>query len=798
MDPRLTRLTRQFNDLVHGKLKPTRFTSPIILESIYSQPEPVTCVHKLVASESGLACLQAAIFVNLAPSFLNTHPAQLILFLGAPSLKDVGGGHYIRQIVKKLVDPPIFWQALTQAFADGQLQDDGQRAFGWLLLQLVTFPADDAQPYREFARQEEIPQKLISSTNIEVRGLGHKLKHIVEIVVNPAGESDYGPGGRHDNDHVEFRKIDVMPTADEITSKEPAFMRTAAEVDNTAAEQRFATHLDNQFRLYREDMLHELREELQIALGQRKGRHRGLVIDNLTLVDMYGVTGGRSRNDHWGIVLSMLPEEDLWFFRRDKPKDRKKYLMDDRKLIKDGSMAALIIDGTVVSFPTIRRDEDRLSKKPPEFALLLNGKQSTIVTLSKFVSAKSVKLVQIDTAVFSYEPVLKALQQITLMPLATELTQGKSLETPPNSPTSIIDALRQNPSQDLKDLIHCPKSIILDDAQARSLLSGLTQRMAIIQGPPGIWLCLQSNGMLNFGSVGTGKSFVGALLAKIFHDHTDQKILVCCYTNHALDQFLEDLLDIGIPPDSIVRMGGKSTNRTDPLSLYRQKMNTLFGRTDWAEINTTRDNATNSLTRLQRDFSSYMELTRRRSLRASELMDYLEFADAEYHYAFTVPGTTDDGMKRVGKGGRGVAPIYLIERWLSGQNAGVLQDAENVLETSSVWGMPMDERRERIKEWKDTIIKECVERLYDLGKAFNGFQDQLTVKYAQNETLTLLSKRVRIIGCTTTAAAKYTQQLRDALPEVLLVEEAGEILESHVLTALGEETRRLILIGDHK
>lgn len=57
---------------------------------------------------------------------------------------------------------------------------------------------------------------------------------------------------------------------------------------------------------------------------------------------------------------------------------------------------------------------------------------------------------------------------------------------------------------------------------------------------------------------------------------------------------------------------------------------------------------------------------------------------------------------------------------------------------------------------------------------------------------------MRIIGCTTTAAAKYTQQLRDALPEVLLVEEAGEILESHVLTALGEETRRLILIGDHK
>jgi superfamily I DNA and/or RNA helicase len=35
-------------------------------------------------------------------------------------------------------------------------------------------------------------------------------------------------------------------------------------------------------------------------------------------------------------------------------------------------------------------------------------------------------------------------------------------------------------------------------------------------------------------------------------------------------------------------------------------------------------------------------------------------------------------------------------------------------------------------------------------------------------------------------------------PGVLLVEEAGEILESHILTALGPETKQMILIGDHK
>lgn len=49
-------------------------------------------------------------------------------------------------------------------------------------------------------------------------------------------------------------------------------------------------------------------------------------------------------------------------------------------------------------------------------------------------------------------------------------------------------------------------------------------------------------------ALGTGKSFIGALLARALHDHTKETILVVCYTNHALDQFLEDLMGNGISP----------------------------------------------------------------------------------------------------------------------------------------------------------------------------------------------------------------------------------------------------------
>ena len=239
-------------------------------------------------------------------------------------------------------------------------------------------------------------------------------------------------------------------------------------------------------------------------------------------------------------------------------------------------------------------------------------------------------------------------------------------------------------------------------------------------------------------------------------------------------------------------MGGKSTKRTEPLSLYNQKGNTRFGRLDWAQINEHKTGSTDALDKLQTAFGSYMRL----KISHKEIMGYLEFEEPEFHYAFKVQTTADGGMQKVGKRGRTVNEVYLINQWTQGWDAGVLRDAANVRENTGVWRMPAVERRKRLAEWQDAIIKENVEQLYDLGQVFNEYQEKLARKFAEGDTMTLLTKR--IIGCTTTAAAKYSEGLRAALPEVVLVEEAGEILETHVLTALGEETRRLILIGDHK
>jgi superfamily II DNA or RNA helicase len=56
------------------------------------------------------------------------------------------------------------------------------------------------------------------------------------------------------------------------------------------------------------------------------------------------------------------------------------------------------------------------------------------------------------------------------------------------------------------------------------------------------------------GPPGTGKTHVGTILAKILLSNV-KNLVVLCYTNHALDSFLETLLDF---TPKIIRIGGRS------------------------------------------------------------------------------------------------------------------------------------------------------------------------------------------------------------------------------------------------
>lgn len=293
-------------------------------------------------------------------------------------------------------------------------------------------------------------------------------------------------------------------------------------------------------------------------------------------------------------------------------------------------------------------------------------------------------------------------------------------------------------------------------------------------------------------TIGTGKSFIGALIAKSIYKFTQKMIFVVCFTNHALDQFLEDLLDIGIPAHDMLRLGGKWTERTRCMSLSAQSQTFNQGKTAWAKIDELKSKLEAHTTRLHREFGKYKST----NLRSADLMEYLEFLPegADFYDAFTLP-EAEEGTTVIGPRGKAVSSFYLLDRWSNGQDAGLFIK-EVATDAHHVWQMQVPARQALLSSWKLEILKEQVALLCDIADQYNEAQTELAHMFKQRDAQTMASKRV--VACTTTAAAKYAKELEKAPRDIILVEEAGEILESHVLTSFGAQTQQLVLIGDHK
>ena len=54
-----------------------------------------------------------------------------------------------------------------------------------------------------------------------------------------------------------------------------------------------------------------------------------------------------------------------------------------------------------------------------------------------------------------------------------------------------------------------------------------------------------------------------------------------------------------------------------------------------------------------------------------------------------------------------------------------------------------------------------------------------------------------IVAMTTTGAAKFKSMLNRLRAKIMIVEEAAEVFESHIVTSLNPHLEHLILIGDH-
>ncbi|KAB8301571.1 hypothetical protein EYC80_003415 [Monilinia laxa] len=713
---------------------------------------------------------------DTTPSFLNESAVLLLRYLQEPSIKTINSGSSLSEIITAVVEPPFFWDGFMRAFRSGQLNQDASYAFAWLLLELLNRPGKSPSAYVLVANSPGVLDVILKSPHGETRNLGQKIKHTLSLSTSDLNTNrEIGPGGRHNNDHASHRDISIMPTADELLSKELPFLRTADTYLKELKSSSLGIHIDNQFRLLREDMLGEIRDELQKLQGLKPGNHRGLTFDNIRL-DGIHIDGEKFR-EPWGLIFQC--QDELPLLKKVSPKNRVEFLKNNRQIFRQGTTGCLFVDGEPVAFPAIDRDEEELAKTPARITFHFQDDTTVPDALVKLKKAEKIKLVQINTSVFAFEPFLKRLQEMSDIPLAEELlsySEGQPIQGPSFQPLKLKHGIERSSGKDIRALFKTPRPVILDDSQTSSLLAILFQRVSLIQGPPG-----------------TGKSFIGALGAKIIHDFTGETILVVCYTNHALDQFLEDLLDIGIPASDMIRLGAKSTARTKELSLRAQSSSKLNS-SQWDKINKLEASLQQHKVRLENAFKRYSSM----NVSKQQILDYLEFLDGDLPFfdTFLVPVTTKDGMTKIGRKGKALDKFYLLNRWIRKMSdAGILKGTQSE-SSNMVWAIRGESRPDIINGWTSAIIEEMVEEMHKIGRQFNADQSEKQGLLDQRDVNTIKSKR--IIGCTTTAAAKYSNAIQAALPGVLLVEEAGEILEAHIFTALGKTTQQLIMIGDHQ
>ncbi|KIJ08243.1 hypothetical protein PAXINDRAFT_89146 [Paxillus involutus ATCC 200175] len=305
---RVNQLNKRFHDVLHGRVILQPSNARLFLESICVQADPAKCVGDLVAGLQGTSSVQNAMRFDLSLPFLNGLATDVLEYLLRAA--DLGGG-VLDHILIAIVDPSFFWLALAREFEKGALTEKAQLVFARLLDRLLSLPGRDTSGYRELASKPSVINSLVASSVQEIREIAHHIKHILAAFASGATPSGPGgPGGRHDNDFTNFREIAILPTADEILSNQPPFIRPAAVLeDPKAVDSRVADYLDNTFRMLREDMIYEMREELQIALGKKPGKHRGLHINGLSMIDVH--TGTQDRGTRWGLMLTLSTQHRM-------------------------------------------------------------------------------------------------------------------------------------------------------------------------------------------------------------------------------------------------------------------------------------------------------------------------------------------------------------------------------------------------------------------------------------------------------------------------------------------------------
>ncbi|KAI2851230.1 hypothetical protein CBS76997_9619 [Aspergillus niger] len=155
---------------------------------------------------------------------------------------------------------------------------------------------------------------------------------------------------------------------------------------------------------------------------------------------------------------------------------------------------------------------------------------------------------------------------------------------------------------------------------------------------------------------------------------------------------------------------------------------------------------------------------------------------------------------RISSESPGETDTNALQAWVSGDAPGDWSEANiersiDRLLQEDVWTLKASERTRLLNYWQEAALAEISQQVLTLLEAHSAEKERYTSAFSLSDVQRL--NNCQVVGVTTTQLANNAELLRNLNAKVLICEEAAEVLESHVLTALIPSIQHAILIGDH-
>ncbi|KAI5863739.1 P-loop containing nucleoside triphosphate hydrolase protein [Durotheca rogersii] len=620
-------------------------------------------------------------------------------------------------------------------------------------------------------------------------------------------------GPRHDNDSDDITKIQILPTMSEIMSVRADYRPLSDP--STLHLPGIRGLIDRHFRLLREDMVGQLKEAIceQLSVSEHPETKNNVERPNSARTNAYTVVGIVDIRHTFQAGLDIHLKIEQPSPTRGLSARLRKEWWNWSKRLEIGALVCLLEKGTaifcVVSQSTVRPNSNRRNnnENEDEVADLFSHQDFAYVNLN-LAEPNETDLTAIALAFHSqptgrtllefpgillpsFKPTLSALQQIYTsleLPFVDLLAPSSTSPGPTNVPlplyatkpgfvfdltsldTSNNGRFLFSPQNKPNPLELCRRSS-LDEGQARALLNALTRSLALIQGPPG-----------------TGKSYTGEAIIKVLLGSASRTtlgpILCVCYTNHALDQLLENLWKGGVK--QIIRIGaGSKSEILQDLNL--REVRKTSERTKAEKQHVWRYH--NELDSVEEEVEDYL-LKLKTATTTSRLKEYLKEHETQFHD--TIFGEEDSDWQVAGSNNA----QRRLHKWIFGGHRSERPVRHRAaLRACNPLTLNRAERILLVDIWKREMIGDVIEELISLQGDYQEAKKNHEIALREVDLRVL--QEAQVIGVTTSGLAKNRDCLQKLGVKVLLCEEAGEVLESHILTALLPSVEHTILIGDH-